>query len=486
MQKARDFGFAVVIIALVALWVEVAAAQTPLLVFRGGRVLDTPQVSAIYVGDYWSTSAGLADASSTDAFLGSWTVGPSVTDVLAQYDVQSVAFTGSTPVSGAAPVEFTDADAQALVQQELAAGNVTGGRQAVHVVYLPPGTVLTVQGNSSARKLGAYHSSYVDSSSGLRVYYAVVVYNEGTNGIDVTGDARQNISIMSSRALAGTFTNPDTTGVLGWFDDIHGEVGDVAFSISADLADVFTLQSGFAVVLLWSNKDGKLTAGSAGATTAATATGDGTLSITPATQEALPGTTITYTVANAASATDTLTISLSGLPETITGTLGTKSLAPGASTTLTLDVAADATTGVTTTFTITGLSAAFVSESVSATVSVVETLSEQTAPVVADFSFAVTPAAQDMIRGGPVATFVVATAPADAEAESPRLKVKVVGLQRGLKAYISRSKITAGDAVTVTIMAHRNARLREYAFSIKVASDRLDVLAPVTVTLQQP
>ncbi|HYE91956.1 MAG TPA: hypothetical protein VEA38_13085, partial [Terriglobales bacterium] len=313
MQNARSAGFAV-LLAVLALWADLAAAQTPRLVDHGGRVLSAPQVSPIYLGSYWATPQGQADALNTDAFLQTWLVGPGITDVLAQYRVRRAVFASSDRVPDPAPAVFTEANAVALVQRELAFGRVFAGAEAVYVIYLPPGTVATFLGASSERSLGGYHSRYLDSTTGLPVYFAVVVYSQGANGLDLTGDPQQNLTILSSRVLADAFTNPDAGAAPAWLDPTHGEVGDVAVSISADatLRDVWTFQSGFAVALLWSNRLGRLDAGSA--TIGATATGEQTLSLTPATQEALPGTAVTFTISNAATSVDTLALSVSELP----------------------------------------------------------------------------------------------------------------------------------------------------------------------------
>src|SRR5438876_8212670 len=264
-------GLLVLVGAIVAVSVGVALGA-PLLVNHGGKVLTAPQVSGIYLGDYWSTSQGASDALHTDTFIQTWLSGPSVTGVLAQYGVGSASFASSVKVAATSPLQFTDADAQALVQQQIAAGRVVSGDQTIQVIYLPPGTVLSLPGTTSQNRLGAYHSSYHDPGTGKPVYYAVVVYSQGANGIDFNGNPQDNISIMTSFALAGAMTDPDlgdialgatVQGTLGWRDDSLGDIGDIALALSTDpaLGDVWVVQHGFAVGLLWCNEDGKLTVG---------------------------------------------------------------------------------------------------------------------------------------------------------------------------------------------------------------------------------
>jgi hypothetical protein len=484
MPKERVSGVLLVLVtAVIAAWVAVALAASPLLVDRGGRVLSTPQVSAIYFGDYWSTPQGASDALHLDAFLQAWVAGPSVTGVLAQYRVGSGSFASSDKVGGAAPVAFTDADAQALVQQELAAGRVVSGDQTVHVVYLPPGTILTALGTSSQQKLAGYHGSYLDPGTGAQVLYAVVVYSQGANGLEFGRPAPDNISIISSRVLAGAFTDPDAAqGQTGWLDDVHGEVGDVAFALSSDaaLGDVWALQNGFAVVLLWSNKDGKLDAGTADVTIGATATGEQTLSITPSAQEALPGTTVTYTVSNAATSVETLTLTVSALPSTLVATPTDTALAPGASTTLTVTVAADAPLGTTASITVTGAGATS-TESATATLAIVLALSPApTPPAEPDFSLTVTPTSQEMARGGDVATFTIATS------GDPNVTIglRALHFRKGIKGYLSRRRIAAGETATLTIIARRDARRKTYELVLKGSSDRVDQRVTLTLVVR--
>src|SRR5260370_323683 len=87
--------------AVLVVFVAVALGA-PLLVNHGGKVLTTPQVTAIYLGNYWSMPQGASDALHNDAFLQAWLSGPSVTDVLAQYGVVAASFASSEKVAGAA------------------------------------------------------------------------------------------------------------------------------------------------------------------------------------------------------------------------------------------------------------------------------------------------------------------------------------------------------------------------------------------------
>jgi hypothetical protein len=499
----RRYAGLVVLAAAVLIVSGAGAVGAPgRLVDHGGRVLSNPQVSAIYLGDYWATRQGASDALHTDTFLQTWLAGASMTDVLAQYGVGAGSFAGSDKVPGGAPAPFTDADAQALVQQEIAARRVVAGDQTIHVVYLPPGTVLTFQGATSHGRLGAYHSSYRDAVTGKAVYYAVVVYSQGANGVDLTGTPQDNISIMTSDALAGAMTDPDLgdvirgalpSGTIGWRDDVNGDIGDLAFVLGTDpaFADVWAFQNGFAVELLWSNKDAKLTAGTTtvtgfiptvriGETTTTTSI---SLSLSPTTQTVAPGASGTYTVSNGTS--DTLTLAVSGLPANVTGTLGQTVLTAGGTTALTLAVATGAATG-STTFTVTGTGGTSL-QSTTGTLTVGTAAAATTATPAAstaDFSLTATPSSQPIDAGGEVVTFTITSQPTGAA--NPRIKLQAQHLPHGIKAYISPSTIVAGDTATVTILAHQDPPRGSHDITIKGRSRTRNQRITITIVISRP
>jgi hypothetical protein len=484
-------------VALVLVTVAVAVGA-PLLVDHGGKVLTTPQVTAIYLGDYWATQQGASDALYTDTFLQTWLAGPSVTGVLAQYRIVSASFASSDKVAAASPAQFTDADAQALVQQEIAAGRVVNGPQTIHVVYLPPGTVLTFQGASSLNKLGAYHSSYRDAGTGNPVYYAVVVYGQGTNGIDFNGNPQDAISIMTSYALAGAMTDPDlgdvargasVQGTIGWRDDTLGDIGDIAFNLSTDpaLGDVWVVQDGFAVELLWSNAEGKLSAGASTTTGPASQTST-ILSVSPASQNALQGATVIYTVASVASATDTFALSVSGLPAEVTGTFAQTSLAPGGTTTLTLSVAPGAANG-TTSFTVTGTGLTSTqSASASLTVGTVTdagaTPPPAAAPSRADFTLSVTPTTQPIVSGGEAVTFTISSG--RTFRTDTVIKLEAQRIPKHMRANLSSRVIAAGESVTLTIVARRKMPGGIREITIKGKSRRGTQRVTISLVVHKP
>jgi hypothetical protein len=228
------------------------------LTFQGGKVLSSPQLQPIYLGDYWGTAQGASDRSYNDGFCGE-VVGGKHEGLLGQYGVAAGSFAPSVAVPGA-PTRVTEADVISLVKGQLASGAVKDGPQTVHMVVLPPGTVLDAGGGvDSTQGLGGFHGSYLDGT-GKPVYFGVVAYSEKGNGIDFDGKPRDNVTITESHEFDEAATDPDVEhGKIGWYNKKYGEIGDLAVNSGlVPLSQAYVKdEKGYAVQVEWSNKDGK-------------------------------------------------------------------------------------------------------------------------------------------------------------------------------------------------------------------------------------
>ena len=229
---------------------------------NGGKVLTAPEFQPIYLGNYWKTPAGAADRTANDAFAHE-VVTSNHQSILAQYGVGKGTAADSVVVKAMAPKTFTHDDVVALVKQQIAAGSVKDGPQTVHMVVLPPGTVLKDGNADSTQGLGGFHGSYVDAA-GKSVYFGVVVYSDKNNGIQFDSNARDNLSIIESHEFDEAATDPDVeNGKLAWYNNKYGEIGDLAVNSGlVPLDQAYGRDSGgFAVQAEWSNKDGKFLIG---------------------------------------------------------------------------------------------------------------------------------------------------------------------------------------------------------------------------------
>ena len=57
-------------------------------------------------------------------------------------------------------------------------------------------------------------------------------------------------------------------------------------------------------------------------------------------------------------------------------------------------------------------------------------------------------------------------------------------LRRGLQVTLSKTQIAAGETVTLTVRAHRDAKRKTYDFELKGSSDQADVRVPLTLVLK--
>lgn len=223
----------------------------------GGRVLKNPTLQPIYLGAYWQSAAGKADASFNDGFARE-VVGGAHEAILQQYGVGAGSYGGSVTVGVPNPARVTHDDVVALVKQQLAAGAVKDGPETVHLVVLPPGTVLDAgNGVTSEQGLGGFHGSYADGA-GKPVYFGVVAYSQGSNGIDFTGRGRDNVTITESHEFDEACTDPDVeSGKLAWYNQRYGEIGDLAVNSGLVPFDKTYVRdaAGYAVQVEWSNAD---------------------------------------------------------------------------------------------------------------------------------------------------------------------------------------------------------------------------------------
>jgi hypothetical protein len=236
----------------------------PNLTYHGGYLLQDPTIYNIYIGDFFKTANGRQEIQYNDGFAQEFDTGSSsIFRVLNQYEVGTSTFGGSTVIGGN-PTTVSEADVQNYIKEALASGAVPTNPQGIYNVVLPPGTVLEHGRETSKLGLGGFHGSF--ANDGTPVYFSVIAYSQGRNGIDFTGDPAENITITESHEWAETMTDPDVQSqipghnTLGWYADpntsaVGGEIGDLAMD-EIPLHSVYQRDSaGYMEQLLWSNRD---------------------------------------------------------------------------------------------------------------------------------------------------------------------------------------------------------------------------------------
>ena len=236
----------------------IAAPPAAALTYRSGPLLDAVEVFTLFWGTAWNDPASQNIAQGLNRFFG-FLVTSAYLDQLAEYGVPQHAI-GHGRVTGTATVadatlgtNVTDSAIQHMLQREIASGaggaggaGGSGGVPApnansLYFVYLPPGVSVSAGGDRSCQAFCGYHDHIQ-----TQVYYAVVPYPNcpGCLGQLGTLDA---LTSVSSHELAEAITDP--VPGQGWYDDNHGEIGDICAWQNKKLGT-------YVVQLLWSNKAG--------------------------------------------------------------------------------------------------------------------------------------------------------------------------------------------------------------------------------------
>jgi len=228
------------------------------LTYHGGPLLQHTQVVTLFWGPDWKT--GSLAGYFNGFFQALFTDGRFMAD-LAQYDagaytIGNGTFAATATDDQAPPSPVQDADIQAEIRAQIAAGNLPQAIQdTVYYVFTPPQTVVVdAYGNDSTNNFSGYHD-YASGSDGFA--YAVIPY-------ETNMPSPEYMTLPASHELAEAVTDPepgDTT--LGWYDNRNGEVGDIPVSLYAarritksDFIDQLTAPDGtvYQVQKEWSNQ----------------------------------------------------------------------------------------------------------------------------------------------------------------------------------------------------------------------------------------
>jgi hypothetical protein len=237
-------------IRIVPLYVpeQIAAAPAgaaPNLTYRGGPLLGAVQVFTVFWGPSWNQAPQHDMVAKLNSFFDFVLTSP-LMDELAEYNVpgQTIGHgrhigtaTITTPVPGAV---VTDAAVQHMLQQEISTGALPiATSETLYFVYLPQGVAVVQGGARSCQAFCGYHNSV-----GTQLYYAVMPY-PGCHGCTGTLAVFDALTATSSHELCEAIT--DAVPGQGWYDDVHGEIGDICAWKTKKLG-AYTVQ------LEWSNK----------------------------------------------------------------------------------------------------------------------------------------------------------------------------------------------------------------------------------------
>ncbi len=225
----------------------IAAHPAAQLSYRGGPLLDAVKLFAIFWGPAWQATPYSGLAGQIVQFF-QFLVSSALIDQLAEYSVpgQTIghgSFLGSATITQPAlSHSVTDAAIQQMLQQEIQSGASVPKPDAntLYFVYLPPGTAVVQGGSRSCQAFCGYHDTF-----GNGIYYAVMPFPNCAGCLGGMADL-DALTSTSSHELCEAITDP--VPGQGWYDDVHGEIGDICAWQTKKLGN-------YTVQLEWSNRD---------------------------------------------------------------------------------------------------------------------------------------------------------------------------------------------------------------------------------------
>jgi hypothetical protein len=231
----------------IAVPVHGAPAQPPPnLTYRGGPLLSAVEVFTVFWGTPWTSPPESELAVSINAFFDFVLTSP-LLDQLTEYSVPQYPIghgrrVGSATITTPALAHsISDAAIQRILEQEIATNHefLAPTANSLFFLYLPPGTAVVQGGGRSCQAFCGYHNDIGGSR-----FYAVMPF-PGCAGCTGALSALDALTSTSSHELCEAITDP--VPGAGWYDDVHGEIGDICAWRAKQLG-AYTVQ------LEWSNR----------------------------------------------------------------------------------------------------------------------------------------------------------------------------------------------------------------------------------------
>jgi hypothetical protein len=229
--------------------VAAGPVAAPQLTYRNGPLITAVEVFTIFWGAAWQKAAQSAMLTEINQFFDFILTSPMIAQ-LAEYNIQGKTIgngkrTGTVTI--ATPTlhhSISDAAIQHMLQQEIASNSAVPHptSNTLYFIYLPPGVRVVQGGSASCQAFCGYHN---DISA--QIFYAVMPY-PGCGGCTGGLSAIDAITSTSSHELCEAIT--DTIPGQGWYDDTHGEIGDICAWQTKKVGQ-------YTVQLEWSNKANK-------------------------------------------------------------------------------------------------------------------------------------------------------------------------------------------------------------------------------------
>jgi hypothetical protein len=223
-------------------------SSPPNFTYRGGPLIANPQVYVIFWGGSWASQYG--DLMNQINSFYDTVLQSTLIDQLAEYNVPNYAITrgrrvDSYVINTPAPWKFTfDTQIRTMLRNQIAQGIIPSPTpNSLYMVHTQPGIAVINGLAISCVSFCGYHSS----TSG-NLFYGVLNYPNCKPCIASMSGPEEAITVATSHELAEAITDPIPG--TGWYDNTHGEVGDVCEWNTKAIG-------GFSVQKIWSNRAGQ-------------------------------------------------------------------------------------------------------------------------------------------------------------------------------------------------------------------------------------
>jgi len=325
-------------------------AGAPHLNYYGGRVISNARVVVVF----WGPNVNSTVRSQIGGFYSAVTDSPYM-DWLSEYNTTITAVDGQpgtnqligrgslrssvTITPSNTSMFLRDSDIQSEINNQINGGTLPlPDADTLYMVYFPPGIVISLDSYYSCQQFCAYHGTF--TRGGASVPYGVMPDFGPGSGCDLGCGSNpsmfNNMTSVSSHEMVESITDMEVglaTALgrpLAWYDPVNGEIGDICNGIQGSIA-------GYTVQRQWSNQVNDCIV-------SRTASNDFSIALNPTSQSTSVGSTASYTVNTAITSgtAQAISLSVSGLPSSITGSFNPNPISSGGSSTLTLTVSSSA------------------------------------------------------------------------------------------------------------------------------------------------
>jgi hypothetical protein len=208
---------------------RMAHTQQPHLTYNNGPLLANVEVFTVFWGGAWQSQPALASLSNNIDDFFKFILSSPLIDQLSEYSIPGHAigngkWVGSKTLATEPGVLIDDSAIQTALQDWLAndPSFPKPNANSLYFIYFPPGTTITLAGDSSCQTFGGYHDNIV----GKDIFYAVEPFCMAGSGSLSQLDF---FTLTSSHELCEAIT--DAVPGKGWYwfkDQQHqGEIGDI-------------------------------------------------------------------------------------------------------------------------------------------------------------------------------------------------------------------------------------------------------------------